>query len=110
MIIGLVAVSFLVFSSCICCMAFRPVGVAALSSPSMLEAMFMKIEPMAGWFFGISGKSLVNTGLSTLANAFTTPARSPIFMIPSHKAKTPVRPREISKADFDVSNVESTIF
>ena len=47
-IIGLVAVSFLGFSSCICAMARSPVGVAALSRPSMLEAMFMKMVPMTG--------------------------------------------------------------
>ena len=42
-IIGLVAVSFFGFSSCMLSIAFRPNGVAALSSPSMLAAMFMKI-------------------------------------------------------------------
>ena len=48
MIMGLVAVSFLGFNSCICSMAFNPNGVAALSRPSMLAAMFMKMLPMAG--------------------------------------------------------------
>ena len=48
MIIGFVAVSFLGFSSCICAMAFSPVGVAALSSPSMFDAIFMKMDPMTG--------------------------------------------------------------
>ncbi len=110
MIIGLVAVSFFVFSSCICCIAFSPVGVAALSSPSMLEAMFMKMLPITGWFFGMSGKSLVNTGLSARANTLTTPAFSPIFMMPSQRANTPVSPSEISKAFFEESKVESTIF
>ena len=47
-IIGFVAVSFFGFSSCICCMAFRPVGVAALSSPSMFDAIFIKMLPMTG--------------------------------------------------------------
>ena len=110
MIIGLVAVSFLVFSSCMPAMAFKPVGVAALSRPSMLAAMFMKIDPITGWFLGMSGKSLVNTGLSSRASALTAPAFSPIFMIPNHRASTPVSPNEVSKAVFDVSNVESTIF
>lgn len=110
MIIGLVAVSFLVFSSCICCMAFSPVGVAALSSPSMLEAMFMKMDPITGWLRGMSGNSLVNSGLNARASTFTTPARSPIFMMPSHKASTPVKPNETSKAFLEESKVESTIF
>ena len=109
MIIGLVAVSFRVFSSCICCMAFSPVGVAALSRPSILDAMFMKIEPMTGWFFGISGKSLVKTGLRTRASTLTAPARSPIFMMPSHKANTPVRPKEVSKAVLEESKVACTM-
>ena len=109
-IIGFVAVSFFVLSSCICCIAFNPVGVAALSSPSIFEAMFMKMLPITGWFFGISGKRRVKTGLSALANTFTTPAFSPIFMMPSQRASTPVSPREISKAFLDESKVESTIF
>ena len=108
-IIGLVAVSFFGFSSCICCMAFRPVGVAALSSPSMLEAMFMKMLPMAGWLRGMSGNSLVKRGLRQRANTSTMPERSPIFMIPSHNANTPVRPREVSKAVLEEENVASTI-
>ena len=106
-IIGFVAVSFFVFSSCICSIAFSPSGVAALSSPSMFAEMFMKMEPVAGCPFGISGNSLVNTGDSTRANRFTMPARSPIFMMPSHSASIPVSPNEISKAFFDVSKVES---
>ena len=109
-IIGLVAVSFLLFSSCICAMAFSPVGVAALSSPSMFEAIFINMLPMTGWFLGISGKSLVNTGLSSLANRFTAPAFSPMRITPNHRASTPVRPSEISKAVLEVSKVESTIF
>ena len=87
-------------------MALRPSGVAALSRPSMLAAMFMKIEPVAGWPLGMSGNSLVNTGLSTLARAFTTPPRSPIFITPSHSDSTPVSPSEISKAVLAELNVE----
>lgn len=109
-IMGLVAVSFLLLSSCICCMALRPVGVAALSSPSMFEAIFMNMLPMTGWLRGISGKSLVKTGLSRRARRFTAPAFSPMRITPSHRASTPVRPSEISKAVLEVSKVESTIF
>ncbi len=36
------------FNSCNCSIAFRPSGVAALSRPSMLAAMFMKMEPVTG--------------------------------------------------------------
>lgn len=107
MIMGLLAVSFLVFNSCSCSIAFRPKGVAALSSPSMLAAIFIKIEPVTGCPLGMSGNSLVNTGLSNLANTFTTPPFSPIFMIPSQSESTPVKPSEISKAVFDEEKVES---
>ena len=109
MIMGFVAVSFFVFSSCSCSIAFRPNGVAALSSPSMFAAMFMKIEPVTGCPLGISGNSFVNIGLSMRANTFTTPPFSPIFMMPSQSDKTPVSPSEISKAVFDDENVESII-
>ena len=87
-------------------MAFSPSGVAALSRPSMLAAMFMKMLPVAGCPFGMSGNSFVNTGDSTRASRLTTPPRSPIFITPSHRASMPVRPSEISKAVFAVSNVE----
>ena len=109
MIIGFVAVSFLGFSSCSCSIAFSPRGVAALSRPSMLAAMFMKIEPVTGCPLGMSGNNLVNSGLSTLASTFTTPPFSPIFMMPSQSDNTPVRPNEISKAVFEELNVESII-
>ena len=69
--------------------------------------MFINIEPMAGWFLGISGKRRVKTGESKRARPLMRPAFSPIFMMPIHKASTPVRPMEISKADFDEVNVES---
>ena len=63
------AVSFFTFSSCNLSIAFRPSGVAALSSPSMLAAMFMKMLPKTGWLRGISGKRRVKTGLSRRAIA-----------------------------------------
>ena len=103
------AVSFFVFSSCICSIAFRPSGVAALSSPSMFAAIFMKILPVTGWPLGISGNSRVKTGDNRRASTLTTPPRSPIFMMPSHSARTPVRPKEISNAVFDDEKVESII-
>ena len=108
-IIGFDAVSFFWFSSCICSMAFSPNGVAALSSPSILAAMFMKIEPVTGWPLGMSGNSLQNTGDNSFASTLTTPPFSPTFITPSHNDRTPVKPREISNAVFDVENVESII-
>ncbi len=101
-----------VFSSLSCCncsIAFSPSGVAALSSPSMFAATFMKMLPVAGCPLGMSGKSLVNTGDKIRASMLTTPPRSPIFIMPSHRASIPVRPSEISKAVFEVSNVEFII-
>ena len=70
----------------------------------------MKMDPIAGWFLGMSGKRREKTGLSMRANRLTAPAFSPIRMMPSQRASTPVRPREVSNAVFDVSKVESTIF
>ena len=69
----------------------------------------MNMLPVTGWPFGMSGKRRVNTGLSTLASALTTPPRSPIFIMPSHSDSTPVRPRDISKAVLDEANVEFII-
>ena len=40
--------NFSFFTSSSCSIAFRPNGVAALSSPSMFAAMFIKIEPVTG--------------------------------------------------------------
>ena len=57
----------------------------------------------------MSGKSLLKMGLSMRAKTFTTPPRSPIFIIPSQRASTPVSPRDISNAVLDVSKVESII-
>lgn len=73
MIIGSLAESFCVFSSCNSFMAFSPIGVAALSKPNRLAEMHMKIEPVAGWSFGIPGKSLLNTGAVNRAKACITP-------------------------------------
>ena len=105
-IMELEAVSFFALSACSSSMALRPSGVAALSNPSILAEMFMKILPKTGWFLGISGNSLVKTGLSSRAMALTTPPRSPIFITPSQRESTPVSPSEISNAVFAVSNVE----
>ena len=108
-IMGLLAVSFLGFSSCNSFMAFSPMGVAALSSPSILADIFIKIEPMTGCPFGISGNKRQKTGLSQRERALISPLFSPIFIIPSQRDKTPVSPREISNAVLDESKVELII-
>ena len=108
MTIGLVAVSFWGFNSCSSFIAFNPIGVAALSSPNILAERFIKIEPMAGWPLGISGKRRQNTGLSQRDNALIMPLCSPIFIMPSHRERIPVRPSDISKAVFEEVNVELT--
>ena len=109
MIIGLLAVSFRGFSSCSPSMAFRPSGVAALSSPSIFAARFMKILPVTGCPFGISGNSFENSGLSRRAKSWITPPLSPIFMMPSQSDNTPVSPNEISNAVLEEAKVELII-
>lgn len=108
-IIGLLAVSLSVFISCISRIALRPSGVAALSSPSMLAEKFMKIEPNTGLFLGISGNSLEKNGEVSRAKIEITPPRSPIFIKPSQRERTPVSPSEISKAVFAEANEEFII-
>jgi len=104
-IIGLEAVSFFGFSSCSSFIAFSPNGVAALSRPSILADIFMKMDPNTGCPLGISGNSRQSTGLRKRASALINPLFSPIFMMPSQRASTPVSPRDISKAVFEESNV-----
>ena len=99
-IIGLLAVSFFGFSSCSSCMAFSPIGVAALSSPSMFAEKFMNMVPIAGCPLGTSGNMTLKIGLSSFANPATRPLFSPIFIIPIHSDSTPVSPNESSKAFF----------
>ena len=101
--------NFSFFTSSSCSIAFRPKGVAALSSPSIFAAIFIKILPVTGCPLGISGNSLANTGDNSRASTLTTPPFSPIFMMPSQSDSTPVSPSEISKAVFDDENVESII-
>ena len=109
MIIGLLAVSFFGFSSCNSFIALSPIGVAALSSPSILADIFIKIDPITGCPLGISGNRRQNTGLNQRDSALIRPLFSPIFMMPNHKERTPVNPRETSKAVLDELNVELMI-
>ena len=80
-----------------------------MSSPSMFAEKFMNIVPIAGCPFGMSGKILHSTGLSSLASAATRPPFSPIFIIPIHNDSTPVSPNDISNAFFACAKVESII-
>ena len=105
-----VAVSGSGLSVCNSRMALSPSGVAALSSPSMLAAMFMVMLPSAGWPAGTPGNRRRNSGASPRAIRSIRPARSPTFMMPSHSVITPVRPSAISNAVFEVSNSDLTIW
>ena len=97
---------FSTLSSCMLSIAFSPSGVAALSNPSMLAAIFMKMCPVAGCPLGMSGKRRVKTGLSRRERALTIPPFSPIFITPIQRESTPVSPMDISKAVLEFSNVE----
>ena len=108
-IMALEAFDLSLFSSCNSPIALSPIGVAALSRPSMFAAIFISIEPKTGCPFGISGKMRLKNGLMALPSVFTAPACSPIFIIPIHKASTPVRPKESSKPVLALSKVELRI-
>ena len=85
------------FSSCNSRMACKPAGVAALSNPRMLADKLSRMEPAAGWSFGMSGNRRRNSGCTMRANTCTMPPRSPMRMMPIHKASTPVSPSDTSK-------------
>lgn len=104
-IMELDASSFLGLISCSSFMALRPKGVAALSSPSMLAAMFMKMLPDAGWFLGMSGKIFEKKGVTMREKACIAPPFSPIFIIPNHRASTPVSPSDMVNPLLAESNV-----
>ena len=100
--IASVAVSFCLFSSCNSFIAFSPIGVAALPSPSILAAIFNTIDPIAGWSLGTFGKSLIMIGLSAFAIIWMSPESSAIFIIPSQRAIIPIRPNAISTDVLDM--------
>ena len=106
MICAFDAVSLSGLSSCISFIAFNPRGVAALSKPRILALKFMMIEPVAGWFRGISGNNREKNGPTILERIGTIPPFSPIFIMPSHKDIIPVRYNESSKPVLAMSNVE----
>ena len=107
-ICALLAVSFLGFRSCRSCIALRPRGVAALSKPNMLAAIFMVTDPIAGWLLGTSGMSCLNKGRKALVNNSTKPARSAIVKKPNHKHSTPTKPSAISTLKEAISKVACT--
>jgi hypothetical protein len=109
MICAFDAVSLSGFISCSSFIALRPRGVAALSSPRILALKFMMIEPVAGWFLGISGKSLEKKGPTTLESNGTIPPFSPIFIRPNQSDITPASPIEISNPVFAISKVDWSI-
>ena len=71
------------------CMARRPSGVAAFASPSMLAAMFITMEPIAGWLAGTSGNNQRMTGRRPAASKPTKPDFSARRMMPSQRAMMP---------------------
>ena len=72
--------------------AFSPKGVAAFAMPSMFDAMFMTIAPMAGWSGGISGNSRRVSGVSVRATMSRSPASNTTRMSPRKKTMTPTSP------------------
>ena len=65
-------------------MAFKPNGVAAFPSPSMLVAKFITMAPMAGWSAGTSGnKRRISGAISWEIQRSMPPWRA-----------TPIRPRK----------------
>ena len=75
------------------CIARNPSGVAAFAKPSILAAMFMTIEPMAGCCGGTSGKSQRMIGCKARASTPTRPDFSAKRIIPSHRAMIPASGR-----------------
>jgi hypothetical protein len=64
---------------------------------------------MDGWFFGISGKSLLKNGPTIFDKKPTAPALSPIFINPRNNDITPMRPNDICTPDPAASNTPSII-
>ena len=111
MICALLAVSFTGFRVCRLSMAFKPKGVAALSSPSILALKFITICPMAGCLSGTSGNRRFIKGFRIRARKLTAPAFSPMFISPIKNTMAPVKGRPISiTEDLEASKMPSTSF
>src|ERR1044072_8125573 len=82
--------------------------VASLSSPSMLAERFITIAPAAGWASGMPGNRRRKGVRAMRPISSVIPPFSAIFMSPSHRLITPVRPSAISKPDLEESNNAAT--
>lgn len=110
MICALDATSLFGFNSWRLCMAFNPIGVAALSRPSMFAEKFMMMCPPAGWLFGTPGNKRLKNGPTIRATKFIAPAFSPMFISPSQSVITPAKGSAISITDvLAISKVACTI-
>ena len=96
-------------SDCNSRMAFKPMGVAALSKPSALAVKFIVIKPRAGWPAGTPGSKRINKGESRRASELTKPARSAIRKNPSHKVSVPNNKIMTSTESLAIANKLSTI-
>ena len=91
-------------------MARKPSGVAAFPRPSMFAAMFIIMEPIAGWSGGTPGNSRRMMGRNARARTATSPERSASRMTPSQIAIAPTSGRAITiTAVFAPSNAPSVI-
>lgn len=88
-------------------MAFSPIGVAALSSPSML-AEIHEYGTHGRMSFRYFGKRDGRIPDSANGKGIDHAAVSPIFITPSQRASIPVSPRDISKAVLVEEKVELT--
>lgn len=83
------ALSLSLFNSCMPEIAFIPIGVAALASPSALAEKFIATSPIILLSDGISGKINFAIGRNNLDKNSTSPDFSAIFIIPSQKVIIP---------------------
>ena len=86
-------------------MLFRS-GDKALSSPSMLAAIFIEIEPKALSPRGTSGIKCLKSGSTPREKKDISWAFSAILKIPSHKHSVPINPMAISADSFAIENKE----
>jgi len=86
---ALVATPCLVFSSFSWTIARKPSGVAALLTPSILAAMFITIDPIAGWSGGTSENRRTRIGRMNRAICWMSPAFSASRTMPSQRVMAP---------------------
>ena len=88
-------------------MAFRPKGVAAFPIPMMFDAMFITIDPIAGWSGGTSGKRRRSTGPSARAIQSRSPPSKATRVSPRKKIIPPTSLITSSIDDLAVSKIEA---